>query len=310
MTYHRDDIIETARRAIGEDPKRRDETLNIIRSWIAQQPHYSSLPIEEADAFILFFARGCKYSLQSIKSKIDSYLSMRTALPEFFSGWQPFKAELQAALSVGAFLPLLEYDDLCRKVIVLRPCAFDPFEHSPGDVEKANFMVSEVMSLLDETMFITGMVLIVDLHGYTVSHLTQRSLPMLKKYMRFNQALPVQPKSVNFIRMPRSFSTTYSLISGFASEKIKKRFKVHSSPDFASLYQQVPRKILPKDYGGDGPSLSELTRHWKQQVEENQYVLSKMEELVRTDESKRPGKAKTSQELFGIEGSFRKLDID
>jgi len=237
---------------------------------------------------------------------------MRTALPEFFSGWDPFKPELQAALNTGTFLPLLEYDQKCRKVIVLRPFAFDPLLLSAVDIEKSNFMISEVMGILDETTFITGIVLIIDLEGFNLNHLIHRPLGIIKKYMRFNQdALPCHPKSVNFIRMPRSFAATYRIISGFATDKIKKRFKVHRvDSSFNSLYKEVPPSILPRDYGGDGPSFSELTGYWKGKVEQHSDFLARMEKSVRADESKRPGKPKTSKELFGIEGSFRKLEID
>ena len=69
----------------------------------------------------------------------------------------------------------------------MRPGAHDPQRHSYEDVEKANFMVGEVMGVLDEDMFITGAVVIFDFEGFTFNHLNQRSLPLLKKYMRYTQ---------------------------------------------------------------------------------------------------------------------------
>ena len=49
--------------------------------------------------------------------------------------------------------------------------------------------------------------------------------------------------------------------------------------------------------------------HWKKKVEENRDFLMEQEKY-RSDESKRIGKPKTADELFGMEGSFRKLNLD
>ena len=49
--------------------------------------------------------------------------------------------------------------------------------------------------------------------------------------------------------------------------------------------------------------------YWKNRVERGAKLLARLEKF-KADESKRPGNPKTTKELFGIEGSFRKLEID
>lgn len=51
------------------------------------------------------------------------------------------------------------------------------------------------------------------------------------------------------------------------------------------------------------------TDYWLQRVDARRDWLLE-DEKYGVDESKRPGKAKTSADLFGIEGSFRKLNVD
>jgi hypothetical protein len=39
--------------------------------------------------------------MEKAKTKLDLTLTFRTALPEFFDGWDPLSPENQAALSLG-----------------------------------------------------------------------------------------------------------------------------------------------------------------------------------------------------------------
>ncbi|XP_046456586.1 retinol-binding protein pinta-like [Daphnia pulex] len=300
-------ILKRAQSELGEDEDRRQQVIAIVKKWMTQQPHLQRIRLDEYS--IICFARGCKYSLEKIKIKIDLQCTLRTALPEFFTGWDPMKPRIQDALACGSFLPLLDYDQHDRKVIIMRPGCFDPMLFKAEDIDKANFMISDTMGREDEQMFVTGMVIIVDVQGFSLNHLTQKPLALFKKQMYFLQSAPISPKTINFIRTNSVFHSAYNMVTNMLNDKMKQRLKVHGS-DFRSLYKEIDRRILPKDYGGDGLSLAKLTDLWKQKVEEQRDSLMESERNLRVDESRRPGKAKTAQDIFGIEGSFRKLNID
>ncbi len=50
-------------------------------------------------------------------------------------------------------------------------------------VQRVNFMVWEIMAAEEEQMFITGMLLLCDMNGYTMNHFTQMPLATVKKLM-------------------------------------------------------------------------------------------------------------------------------
>lgn len=76
-----------------------------------------------------------------------------------------------------------------------------------------------------------------------------------------------------------------------------------------SLYKQVPKSLLPSEYGGDAGPIQDMVNHWEKKIMEYRpFFLD--EDKYGSDESKRPGKPKTNESLFGTDGSFRKLDVD
>lgn len=83
---------------------------------------------------------------------------------------------------------------------------------------------------------------------------------------------------------------------------------MHTTND--TLANFVPLEVLPNESGGQAGSLQEL--HEKQMKKLMDHVAWFQEEEAnhRVNESLRPGKAKTATDLFGVEGSFKKLEID
>jgi len=301
------EIVQIAKEELEEDDHRRAQNVQILRDWLKKQPHMKSCPTDAK--FLLAFLRGCKYSLEKSKKKIDLTMTLRSLLPEFFSGWNPMKADMQKALAYGGTLPLPGYDNKGRKVVIIRPGAHDPAEMKMETVQRASFMVWDIMGDESEQMFITGMVLIFDFDGFTMNHFTQMPPSTVKKLMPcWEDCNPLRPQSMNYIRTPSIFNTVYSFMNGIMSEKMKSRLRVHGD-DFQALYKEVSKDILPKDYGGDGMSLAELTNYWKNKCESRSDWL-KQRETMKSDESRRPGEPKTTEQMFGMVGSFRKLNVD
>ena len=93
--------------------------------------------------------------------------------------------------TISSFLPLLDYDQHDRKVIIMRPGCFDPMLHEPetpqADIDMTNSMISDTMGWEDEQIFFTRMVIIIDCQGFSLNHLTLKPLALTKNQMFYLQ---------------------------------------------------------------------------------------------------------------------------
>lgn len=76
-----------------------------------------------------------------------------------------------------------------------------------------------------------------------------------------------------------------------------------------ALYKVVPRKILPKEYGGEAGTIQELTDSLEKRLVANREFFLQ-DDKYGVDEKKRVGKPKNADSLFGLDGTFRQLAID
>lgn len=62
--------------------------------------HNSNILLPD-DQFLVSFLRGCKYSYEKSKEKLDMYFTVRSAIPEFFSDRDPTYKNLKEAICQG-----------------------------------------------------------------------------------------------------------------------------------------------------------------------------------------------------------------
>jgi hypothetical protein len=83
---------------LNEVPDRIPADIKAIKNWLISTPH---IKCRTDDQFLIAFLRGCKYSIETVKDKLDVYYSVRFAIPELMQCRDPMCAKTQLMLDLG-----------------------------------------------------------------------------------------------------------------------------------------------------------------------------------------------------------------
>lgn len=84
---------------------------------------------------------------------------------------------------------------------------------------------------------------------------------------------------------------------------------IHGTNWQSTLFEHVPQKYLPKELGGENGSIEDIKKStWDTFVRYREYFMEDSKYGV--DEKLRVGPATDYDQIFGVEGSFRKLQVD
>ncbi|XP_017781335.1 PREDICTED: alpha-tocopherol transfer protein-like [Nicrophorus vespilloides] len=279
-----------------KDLKRED--IKILQEWLKMQPH---LP-EITELQLILFLHSCYYSIEATKKCIDYFYTARTHCPEFFKDRDPRKYVKKYENFCNAPLPKLSpegYGIMYTSIINTDPAYYDyEFQTKTSDMAM-NLWLQQVGCL-------EGHVIILDYAGSTFAHLTKTNLTAIKKSLQyFQEGFPFRLKALHFCNPPPFLDSLINLLKPIISKELFNMIHVHQRND---LTKSIPADCLPDAVGG---TLSKKEIHAnviKNLLENADYFVE--DEKKCSDESKRPGKPKNASDLFGVEGTFKKLDID
>lgn len=194
------------------------------------------------DQWILTFLRGCKFSLQTTKQKLDMYYSIRNRAPDFFGDRDPFHIEMQRFFKKGwvfhnfATFILIKTTN-CRVFVYVpleagtphpkfffgRTTEDGPDELSVSSAIKSALMLMDIL-LNEDDSTMNGFHLYLDAKDVDYRYVLQLTPDFARKMVScFIDAYPIRIKKLYFLNSPQLFLSFFNLIRPIIPKKISER---------------------------------------------------------------------------------------
>ncbi|XP_046608738.1 retinol-binding protein pinta-like [Neodiprion virginianus] len=277
-----------------------------LEEWLKFQPH---LPQDIPKQILEYFILGTKMSLEQAKQKLDMFYTLKKLVPEVLANRDPRGSGLTRfhKMMRTVYLPKLTPEKY--RVCIFQPFVDDYTDFNSSDDAKYALMIEEIL-MLDIEARSLGSIYVYDQSKITFALVAKYTPALIKKFeIIATKAYAKKIKGIHLINAAPLTDTLVALGKKALKPKLAARITVHQKGSYESLYQVIPKSILPKDYGGDEQSMEHLDELWRQKVDEKRDWFLDQDKIV-VDEKLRPGPPMNADELFGFSGSFRKLDVD
>ncbi|XP_044763483.1 alpha-tocopherol transfer protein-like isoform X3 [Coccinella septempunctata] len=291
-----------AKKEYEKNPQLKKEDVESLRSWAEKQPH---LPKISELQYILFL-QSCYYSNEQAKSAIENFFTVRTLCRDIFANGNPKDPAIQMALDVGLVTILPKVAPSGYKVVFMKLLDTNPDKYILLDELRMFDMVITLLMNLQGTN--EGLHIVFDFEGSTFAHLLKYTSLTAKKYLFYVQeALPIRLKDIHIIHAPTWIDRGLAIVKPLIKKELFDMINIHTTMD--TFYKKVPQEMLLKDFGGTLEPCKVLGEQMRAMLEKNEQFFKDQEAQI-TDESKRVEKSTDLNKIFGLEGTFKKLEVD
>lgn len=312
---------KVAEEELRETEYTRNSSLDSIREWAEQNPRIDTIRMDSN--FLLRFLRAKKFSIPMAEEAIERYILLRKcyngALFQNLDYKRPIILDL---VNKGFIFTLPERDALGRTIIMYRPSMFDLSKNN--NVDLMNYMMLSYETVLeDEHNQINGIVHIIDCSNCGFEILTLLTPKEATRILKNGEKIfPMRHKIIAIINLAPVLKIALDLAKPLVSEKIRQRLHLASSINELTF---IDTKLLPKEYGGTMP-MADMIELWKKELEARRTTILDNDKIMINlsmySQGAQEGSvvalkspinscdASEDANVYGLQGSFRKLEVD
>ncbi|CAH0402600.1 unnamed protein product [Chilo suppressalis] len=287
-----------------KNPNIKPDDIKKLREWLRTQPHLPAEHLTELDLILAFHC--CERSQEVSKQVLDLHFTLRTLFTTFFKNRCLDKKSdlcLDTILYAPLPMPTLKGD----RAVYLRLLDPDPRNFFFPEAVRTFMMVFDLWQYEEGTW--PGFVLMIDMDKAVMGHITRLEIMVIRQVLYFLQeCMLVKLKGVHFLNAPYFMDKLMMLLKPFLKKELLDTIYIHQV-NSNTLYDHISKEALPKEEGGTYKDHATIREELIQRLKSNAGLIRE-ENKKRVNEALRPGKAKTVEDIFGIQGSFKKLDID
>ncbi|XP_015836608.1 uncharacterized protein LOC659861 [Tribolium castaneum] len=273
---------ETARRKVKS-----------LKLWIEQCPH---LPLESKDENFLeiMLLRG-KFKEDRVRKNIENYFTYLSRYPEMFTGFANLRPVEEVGVAVLLPVPTATWERIA--ILKLQPDKVGKVL----DVHRCLAIGLATAMIAFNYDYTASVRLILDFESFTMRHILQVNINDLFKAISIHEnVLKMRISGIEILNAPHVISVILNLAKICLKPKLISRLSVHNNVE--SLSKSISKKYLPADYGGEQPNIQTLIAMCESTFLDKKDFFQKIERLAEQNQ--------TRGEIFGVQGSFKSLNLD
>jgi len=216
----------------------------------------STLEIPElTDEQCVIFLLSCDGNIDCTVRTVNEFFKARCDGPELFNDRNIEEPDLQYQLNV------VEYSIFPTRLDDGSAILF----HRLHDTYFTNYQMEPSMKLLFMTLDAaiyndtppTGLVILFDMKGVGLMHLTRIKMSAIKKFCHYLQeGLPIKLKEIHVLNAAYFIDKVMAILKPFIKTELYEQLHFHPpSMDMEKFYATyIPKRCMPEDFGGELPN--------------------------------------------------------